>query len=112
MEMGEADLLAQFIDTLRQYGCDDGNDVQVRDGARYLLSLFHNYNDNWMMYPEPGMTAAEAEDYDLIHKAWSGIAGVRPRVWEPIDPGTYGALVRRWLPLPTQTTASVSDNQR
>jgi hypothetical protein len=112
MEMGEADLLAQFIDTLRQYGCDDGNDVQVRDGARYLLSLFHKYNDNWMMYPEPGMTAAEAGDYDLIHKAWSGIAGVRPRMWEPIDPGTYGALVRRWLPLPTQTTASMSDNQR
>jgi hypothetical protein len=45
---------------------------------------------------------ADAEDYDLIHKAWTGIAGVRDRVWEPILPGTYGELVRRWLPQPAQ----------
>jgi hypothetical protein len=102
MEVGEADLLAEFVDTLRQYGCDPTNDLQVRDGTRYLLGLFHTYGDDWMAYPEPNLAVADAEDYDLIHKAWTGIAGVRDRVWEPAAPGTYGALVRRWLPQPAQ----------
>jgi hypothetical protein len=102
MEVGEADLLAEFVDTLRQYGCTPRNDLQVRDGTRYLLKLFHTYGDNWMAYPEPNLAVADAEDYDLIHKAWTGIAGVRDRVWEPILPGTYGETVRRWLPQPAQ----------
>jgi hypothetical protein len=98
LEMGELDLVAEFIDTLRQYGCTDENDLQVRDGARWLLALFHSLNDDWMAYREPGETAPD--DYDLIHKPWTGISGVRVRVWEPADPGTYGGVVRRWLPHP------------
>ena len=102
MEAGEADLLAEFVDTLRQYGCSARNDVQVRDGTRYLLGLFHRYGDDWMAYPEPNLAVEDAKPYDLIHKAWTGIAGIRDRVWEPILPDTYGALVRRWLPVPAQ----------
>jgi hypothetical protein len=97
MEAGEADLLAEVIDTLRQYGCTETNDRQVRDGARYMLNLFHTYDDDWMAYPEPGLSADDVTDYDLIHKAWTGIASVRVRVPEPADPGTYGGVVREWL---------------
>ena len=100
LEMGELDLVAEFVDTLRQYGCNDENDMQVRDGARYLLNLFHSLKDDWSAYREPGETDAEVEDYDLIHKPWTGISGVRIRVWEPADPGTYGGVVRKWLPAP------------
>lgn len=100
MEAGEADVLAEFIDVLRQYGCSEKDDKQVRDGARYMLALYHRYDDDWMAYPEPGLPQSEVTDYDLIHKAWTGIASARPRVPEPAEPGTYGGLVRQWLPAP------------
>ena len=97
MEAGEADLLAEFIDVLRQYGCTEMNDRQVRDGARYMLDLYRTYDGDWMAYPESSMVKANVTDYDRIHKAWTGIASVRVRIPEPPDPGTYGGLVRNWL---------------
>jgi hypothetical protein len=100
MEAGETDLFAQFLDTLRQYGCDEESDQQIRDGTRYLLKVFQDYNDNWMAYKEPNLAEEDVTDYDRIHRAWSGIAGVRKRVPEPPEPGTYGAIIRRWLPIP------------
>lgn len=100
LEMGELDLVAEFVDSLRQYGCTEGNDLQVRDGTRFLLQVFHDGGDRWMSYREPGETDADVDSYDLIHKAWTGVLGVRPRNLEPSDPGTYGGVVRGWLPRP------------
>jgi len=96
LQMGELDLTAEFVDAFRQYGCTERNDVQVRDGTRYLLNLFHSAGDRWMAYREPG-EPAEITDYDAVHKAWTGISGVRARVPERAAPGTYGAVIRRWL---------------
>jgi hypothetical protein len=101
LEMGELDLVAEFVDLFRQYGCTEQNDLQVRDGTRYLLKLFHGAGDHWMAYRQPH-EAAQIEGYDLVHKAWTGMAGVRVRVPEPPKPGTYGGVVRRWLSDPTQ----------
>jgi hypothetical protein len=98
LEMGELDLVAEFVDSLRQYGCTPENDVQVRDGTRYLLNLFHAGGDQWMTYREEGETDADVESYDLIHKTWTGVLGVRERAIEPAEPGTYGGIVRSWLP--------------
>jgi hypothetical protein len=42
LNFGELDLVAEFIDSLKQYGCTEENDVQVRDGTRYLLKLYFN----------------------------------------------------------------------
>jgi hypothetical protein len=64
----------------------------------YLLKVFHDNRDRWMNYREPGDTDADLDDYDLIHKAWSATIGIRPRVPEPAAPGTYGGVVREWLP--------------
>jgi hypothetical protein len=100
LEMGELDLVAEVVDTFRQYGCDDENDIQTRDGARWLLDLYHDHKESWMAYREPGETDAMVEDYDFIHKAWTGISGVRNRVIEEPVPGTYGGVVRAWLPAP------------
>jgi len=100
LQMGELDLVAEFVDSLRQYGCTEENDLQVRDGTRYLLRLFHAGGDRWMTYREPGETDDDVDDYDLVHKAWTGIAGVRVRVPELAEPDTYGGVVRRWLPYP------------
>jgi hypothetical protein len=54
-----------------------------------------------MTYREPGQTDKDVDDYDLVHKAWTGISGVRVRIPEPAKPGTYGGVVRRWLPRPS-----------
>lgn len=100
LEMGELDLVAEFVDSLRQYGCTPENDRQVLDGTRYLLDLFHSGGDRWMTYREEGETDADVDNYDLVHKAWTGVLGVRDReIWSP-DPGTYGGVVRDWLPYP------------
>ncbi|MBS9405039.1 hypothetical protein KG088_15550 [Halomonas sp. TRM85114] len=100
LEMGELDLVAEFVDSLRQYGCTPENDVQVRDGTRYLLDVFHAGDDSWMAYRETGETDDDVDSYDLIHKAWTGVLGVRGRAIEPAEPGTYGGVVRSWLPAP------------
>jgi hypothetical protein len=100
LEMGELDLVAEFVDSLRQYGCTEENDLQVRDGTRYLLNIFHAGGDRWMTYREQDETDEDVDDYDLVHKAWTGILGVRARVIEPAEPGTYGGVVRSWLPHP------------
>ncbi|MGF7210322.1 hypothetical protein GGE65_004929 [Skermanella aerolata] len=100
LEMGELDLVAEFVDSLRQYGCSEENDLQVRDGTRYLLNIFHAGGDRWMAYREQDETDEDIDDYDLVHKAWTGILGVRARAIEPAEPGTYGGVVRRWLTHP------------
>jgi hypothetical protein len=100
LQMGELDLVAEFVDSLRQYGCTPENDLQVRDGTRYLLNVFHAGGDRWMTYREPGQTDRDADDYDLIHKAWTAVLGVREREIEQPEPGTYGGVVRGWLPAP------------
>lgn len=98
LQMGELDLVSEFVDDLRQFGCTEKNDLQVRDGSRYLLKLFHIGGNRWMTHREPGEKGLD--DYDLVHKAWTGISGVLARVPEPAKPGTYGGVVRRWLPHP------------
>ncbi len=100
LQTDNLDLLASFVDSLRQYGCTAENDVQVRDGTRYLLKLFHDGKDRWMAHRREGETDANLDDYDLIHKAWTGVLGVRVRQPEQPNPGTYGGIVRRWLPQP------------
>ena len=96
LAFGELDLTAEFVDLFRQYGCTEQNDLQLRDGTRYLLKLFHGAGDHWMAYREPGSTS-QPSDYDLIHAAWTGMSAVRARVPEPAAMGTYGGVVRAWL---------------
>ena len=106
LEMGELDLVAEFVDSLRQYGCTPENDRQVLDGTRYLLGLFHAGGDQWMTYREQDETEQDVETYDLVHKAWTGVLGIREReIWPP-DPGTYGGVVREWLPSPRYSPAN------
>jgi hypothetical protein len=100
LEMGELDLVAEVVDSLRQYGCTEENDIQVRDGTRYLLDVWHEGGESWMAYREPGETDSSVDAYDLIHKTWTGVLGVRPRQIEAPAEGTYGGLVRKWMPAP------------
>jgi hypothetical protein len=98
MSANELDLFASFVDTLRQYGCTPQNDIQVRDGTRYLLRLFHGGDDRWMDFRQDGETDATIEDYDLVHYPWTAILGVRTR--RLVHPGevVHGDIASRWLP--------------
>lgn len=89
LEMGELDLVAEFVDLLRQYGFTE-EDQQVRDGTRHLLRLFHAAGDRWMNHRE-SWEARRLAPYHVIHKPWTGIAGVRTREPEPVTRGSYGA---------------------
>jgi hypothetical protein len=100
LEMGELDLVAEVVDGLRQYGCKPENDIQVRDGTRYLLEVWHDGDESWMAYREPGEKDSQVEPYDFIHKAWTGVLGVRERSIEVPAEGNYGGVVRNWLPAP------------
>ena len=97
MGLGEMDLFASFVDTLRQYGCTPENDRQVRDGTRYLLQVFRDTGGRWMDYRQSGEENAVLDDYNLIHYPWTGVLGLRERRPEAPEPGSYGAIVRRWL---------------
>jgi len=100
MQSGDRDLFSLFVDTLRQYGCSANDDVQVRDGARYLLKSFHDHNDKWMNFYEKRKTFTDPIEYIQVHHAWTAVLGVRGRKLKRPEPGTYGSLVRRWLPYP------------
>lgn len=92
LDMGELDMIAEFVDLFRQYGCTEENDRQVRDGTRYLLRLYYAAGDSWIDYRRS--PAENPDDYDLIHKPWTGAGGVRARIMEPPVEGTYGSIFR------------------
>jgi hypothetical protein len=102
MQSGDRDLFALFVDTLRQYGCTPENDTQVRDGTRYLLEDYRRRGGKWMNYHEARKSLTDPIEYVRIHHAWTAVLGIRDRRLKPPEPGTYGSLVRRWLPPPPQ----------
>jgi hypothetical protein len=99
LRMGELDMVAEFVDLFRQYGCTEQNDLQLRDGTRYVMKLFHAAGNRWMSHREPN-EPADTGVYNEVHKAWTGMAAVRVRVPEPAQPRTYGGAVRQWLGYP------------
>lgn len=105
LNFGELDLVAEFINSLKQYGCTEENDVQVRDGTRYLLNLYHTAGDSWLAHRETRLSAAAIDPnsddyYEMMHKVWTGMLGIRPRTPNPVEPDTYAAIIRSWLKTP------------
>jgi hypothetical protein len=100
MQSGDFDLLASVVDSLRQYGCTAGNDMQVRDGTRYILKIFHDDGDRWISSRDESEQNASENHYDKIHRPWTAMLGLRDRKPLQPAPGTYGGIIRRWLPSP------------
>ena len=98
LEMGELDLVAEFVDAFRQLGCTEENDRQVRDGARFILALYEKAGRSWTAYREPG-EVGEPTPYDIVHKPWTGMGAMRRRLFEAPAAGTYGGAARRLLGL-------------
>ena len=73
--LGENDLISEFTEGLRAYGCTEHNDKQLRDSTRTLLKLFTDANGTWTAVNDPkGMgyeTSKKGKLYDLLHKPWT-----------------------------------------
>lgn len=100
LESGNLDLISEFVDLFRQYGCTEKSDRQTRDGTRYLMQLYHAAGDSWIDFRLPEEVGKELSAYQLIHRPWTGIAAVRRRVPEPPVEGTYGWVFRTATGLP------------
>lgn len=100
MQTGDLSLFAAFVDNLRQYGCTPESDAQVRDGARYLLKAFHGNKNRWMSYLQTGELDDDVDDYGQVRLPWKAMLGLRNRKAEQPTDGTYGGIVRSWLPAP------------
>lgn len=100
MQSGDVDLIASFVDTLRQYGCTPGNDVQVRDGMRYLLKVFQAGEERWIVDDKKGKPPAAPSLYDRLHRPWTAVLGIRNRQLRSPKPDTYGAVFRDALRQP------------
>jgi hypothetical protein len=97
LEYGMLDLFSEFVDLVRQYGCTEDNDYQVRHGTRYVLSLYKKGGNSWINYRENDQDDGSLGNYDLIHKPWTGISAVIRRKFEPIVPGSYGYAFQKAL---------------
>ena len=89
MLSGDIDLLSEFLDVYRTYGCTESSDAQLRHGARFLLHYYKANGYNWVP------SGAKYSNYDTLHASWTGMSGLRRRVLEPVLPGSYGAAFRK-----------------
>jgi len=96
-ERGGHDLVAEFIDMIGTYGCTVENDIQLRHGVRYMLHLYKEAGHSFVKHRERWESRI-LEDYDRIHKPWTGIASVMTEsCFEPEVPGSYGHAFRQAL---------------
>lgn len=96
LERSDLDLISEFLDLFRQYGCTEDNDKQLRDGARYLLDAYKKAGRSWMNYRE-SYERGRLKPYDLMHKPWTAGAGLRRRIFELVGPKSYGQHARHLL---------------
>lgn len=83
----DPDLMAEFVDILRNVGCTEDDDLMVRYGSRIFLEAFKRDGETFMSHT--------SNDYSRIHGPWTAIAAVDRREWEPIVPGSHGYEFRR-----------------
>lgn len=113
LEYGMLDLMCEFVDLIRQYGCTEENDYQLRHGTRFILSLYEKAGHSWMNYKERNQKDGdEISDYNMIHKPWTAISGVIQREFEPIVPGSYGYAFERALEKAAKTNMEKRDKKK
>jgi len=107
MHSGDIDLLSEFLDVYRTYGCTESNDAQLRHGARFLMHFYQANGYSWV--PE----GAKYSNYDTLHASWTGMSGLRRRVLEPVVDGSYGSAFRkaidRWSSKATSAAGGTGD---
>ncbi|CAE8719232.1 unnamed protein product [Polarella glacialis] len=92
------DLAAEFVDLFRQYGRTEENDVQLRDGTRYLLSVYRQASSHWLDIKQTGdYEHTDADTYSQTHLPWTAFTALRHRLFEEPTEGSYGAFGRKMV---------------
>merc|ERR1712233_14439 len=77
----DVDLVAEFMDNYRQYGCNEENDQQMRDGISWLMDKYDNIpGGSWVDEKEEDL-------YDQVHTPWTVYGALKQHV--PEDTGDY-----------------------
>ncbi|HEX7956437.1 MAG TPA: hypothetical protein VF508_05825, partial [Pyrinomonadaceae bacterium] len=74
---GDADMLGEFMDSLRAFGLTDA-DAEIREGTEYLLS-HQNPDGSW---GDP----AEKDIYRRYHPTWNAVAALSDYAWRAAEP--------------------------
>ncbi|HEX8281952.1 MAG TPA: hypothetical protein VF588_01135 [Pyrinomonadaceae bacterium] len=74
---GDADMLGEFMDTLRAFGLTDA-DAEIREGVEYLLA-HQNPDGSW---GDPG----EKDIYLRYHPTWNAVAALSNYAWRGQEP--------------------------
>ena len=73
----DADMLGEFMDTLRAFGLTDA-DAEIREGAEYLLAR-QNADGSW---GDP----RERDIYKRYHPTWNAVAALSDYAWRGREP--------------------------
>lgn len=86
MEHGRIDLVSEFVDLIRTYGCSEETDYQLRDGTRFVIKQFYEeMASHWI-----DLDSTDSH-YNKIHIPWAGSAAVMlTGESDPVVPGSYG----------------------
>lgn len=74
---GDADMLGEFMDSLRAFGLND-RDAEIRVGMEYLLAR-QNADGSWG-------DARESDIYLRYHPTWNGVAALSNYAWRADGP--------------------------
>jgi len=85
-EAGDAELLGEFMDSLRSFGVAE-SDLALASGVEYLLSS-QNPDGSWGDANEP-------DPYTRYHTAWTAIDALREYHWR--ERTVWRESVRRWF---------------
>ncbi len=69
---GDADMLGEFMDSLRAFGLDE-DDKEIRDGMEYLLT-HQNPDGSWG-------DVSERDIYHRYHPTWNAVAALSEYAW-------------------------------
>jgi hypothetical protein len=84
---GDADMLGEFMDSLRAFGLTD-RDAEIREGMEYLLA-HQNPDGSWG-------DASERDVYRRYHPTWNAVAALSNYAWRGDAPdGRRLRLVRK-----------------
>jgi len=96
LELGNLDLLGEFLDSFRELNCTEGNDAQTRDGTIFLLDLYNRSDGQWGHVPDTGLEKNLTE-YFRFHKPLCAYLGLRTRQVEQSAHNTPGETLQKMM---------------
>jgi len=78
IQYGDMDLVSEFIDILREYGCNQQNDQQIRHGLSWLMTRYRKNSAGQFTW----LQGNEEIVYDRLHVVWTVIGALKDHVFK------------------------------